>query len=216
MSDPNGRTVARGHLLVVIGPSGSGKGTVLKEVFARQERMFYSVSATTRAPREGERHGEQYYFVTHEEFQTMIAQDGLLEYANYVGNFYGTPRGPVMERLEAGDNVILEIEIQGARQVKQRFPEAVLLFILPPSLPELRRRLSGRGTESADVVRARLRKAVEEIPFAYECDYIVINDEVGRAAAEICAVIGSLSARQADMRPKIAQVLNTTISEEEE
>lgn len=197
----------KGHLIVAIGPSGSGKGTVLKEVFARETKTFYSVSATTRKPREGEIHGTHYFFVEQEEFRSLIETDGLLEYASYVGNFYGTPRRPVLERIEAGENVILEIEIQGAKQVRERYPDAVLLFILPPSLTELRRRLTGRGTEPEDVVDARLQKAREEIEFARECDYVVVNDVVERAADQICDILHSLPARRQDMLPAIDRVL---------
>ena len=200
--------MSKGHLLVLIGPSGCGKGTVLKEVLRLSPHTFYSVSATTRPPREGEVNGKHYYFISEADFHAMIKDDGLLEYARYVGNYYGTPRDAVMKRLDAGENVILEIEVQGAKQIREKFPEAVLLFILPPSIKELQCRLIGRHTEAAEAVDARLERAKEELEFASECDYIIINDVVETAAGKICSVIESLSCRAVDMKETIQNILN--------
>lgn len=166
----------KGLLLVVSGPSGTGKGTVCKELIKRNPDFKLSISATTRSPREGEVEGVSYYFLTKEKFSDMIGKGGFLEYAQIYSNFYGTPKGPVMEYLENGDDVILEIEMQGARQVKQMYPEAVLIFVLPPSLEELRRRLISRGTETEDQVNERLSTSFEEIKTIKDYDYFVFNE----------------------------------------
>ena len=153
----------RGILIVVSGFSGAGKGTLMKELMKRYEETYaLSVSATTRNPREGEVDGREYFFKTTEEFEKMIAKEELIEYARYVENYYGTPRTYVEQQLEAGKDVILEIEIQGALKVKERFPDTLLLFVTPPSAKELRRRLVGRGTETMEVIESRLARAVEE------------------------------------------------------
>ena len=153
----------RGILIVVSGFSGAGKGTLMKELMKRYEETYaLSVSATTRNPREGEVDGREYFFKTTEEFEKMIAKEELIEYARYVENYYGTPRTYVEQQLEAGKDVILEIEIQGALKVKERFPDTLLLFVTPPSAKELRRRLVGRGTETMEVIESRLERAVEE------------------------------------------------------
>ena len=199
--------MSRGSLLVVIGPSGCGKGTVLKEVLAKESNTFYSVSATTRPPRPGEEDGVHYYFISKGEFQRLIETDGLLEYASYVGNRYGTPRDAVLRRLDAGENVILEIEVQGAKQVREKYPEAVLIFILPPSMEELQSRLLGRRTEGEEIVSQRLEKAREEMAFARECDYVIVNDRVEDAARRLCAVIESLPCRGKSMRDRIEEIL---------
>ena len=168
----------RGILLVVSGFSGAGKGTLMKELLHRYENYALSVSATTRKPREGEEEGREYFFKTREEFEQMIADGELIEYACYVGNYYGTPKAYVEQKLEEGRDVILEIEIQGARKVKECFPDTVLLFVSPPSAEELRRRLTKRGTESAEVIESRLSRAVEEADGIEDYDYFVINDDL--------------------------------------
>ena len=162
----------RGILIVVSGFSGAGKGTLMKELMKRYEETYaLSVSATTRNPREGEVDGREYFFKTTEEFEKMIAKEELIEYARYVENYYGTPRTYVEQQLEAGKDVILEIEIQGALKVKERFPDTLLLFVTPPSAKELRRRLVGRGTETMEVIESRLARAVrsEERRVGKEC-----------------------------------------------
>ena len=179
-----------GLLLVVSGPASSGKGTVLSELLGKSSDFCYSVSATTRAPRPGEQDGVNYFFLTRAEFEKRIAERRMLEYTEYVGNYYGTPRDYVDAALADGKNVILEIEVDGAAQVKRLFPSAVLVFLCPPDLETLERRLRGRNTETEEVIARRLQKAKEEIMHATEYDYIVVNEEGGaaRAAEELLAV----------------------------
>jgi len=169
----------RGILLVLSGFSGSGKGTVVKEVMKKYSDTYaLSISATSRQPRPGERDGIEYFFKTREEFEEMIAKDELVEYAQYVSNYYGTPKAYVEEQLAAGKDVILEIEIQGALKIKKKFPDTLLLFMTPPSADELKDRLIGRGTETMDVVESRLARAVEEAQGIEEYDYLIVNDDL--------------------------------------
>lgn len=179
----------KGLLIVISGPSGSGKGTVLSRVFERRTGLFYSVSATTRAPRPGEINGQHYYFLTREEFEEKIKAGGMLEYAQYCGNYYGTPRRAVEEKRAGGLDVVLEIEVQGAALVKKACPDCVTIFIAPPSKEELERRLRGRGAEDDEVIKKRLETAVSEIEHAFDYDYIVVNDEVEKAAEKIDSII---------------------------
>ena len=170
--------MSKGVLTVVSGFSGAGKGTVMKRLIQKYDDYALSISVTTRKPREGERDGIEYFFKTKEEVETMIENDEFLEYARYVDNYYGTPRFYVEEMLAKGKNVILEIEIQGAMQIKAKNPEAVLIFVTPPSFEELRNRLVGRGTETAEVIESRLRRASEEAEGMPSYDYILVNDQV--------------------------------------
>ena len=170
--------MSKGVLTVVSGFSGAGKGTVMKRLIQKYDDYALSISVTTRKPREGERDGIEYFFKTKEEVETMIKNDEFLEYARYVDNYYGTPRFYVEEMLAKGKNVILEIEIQGAMQIKAKNSEAVLVFVTPPSFEELRNRLVGRGTETADVIESRLRRASEEAEGMSSYDYILVNDQV--------------------------------------
>lgn len=170
--------MSKGVLTVVSGFSGAGKGTVMKRLIQKYDDYALSISVTTRNPREGERDGIEYFFKTKEEVEAMIENDEFLEYARYVDNYYGTPRFYVEEMLAKGKNVILEIEIQGAMQIKAKNPEAVLVFVTPPSFEELRNRLVGRGTETADVIESRLRRASEEAEGMPSYDYILVNDQV--------------------------------------
>ena len=180
--------MSKGKLLVLSGPSGAGKSTVVSKLMERRGDVCFSVSATTRAPRPGEQDGVNYFFVTRERVEEMVRTGELLEHAEYVGNCYGTPRAYVEQRLDAGYNVILDIEVQGARQVMEAAPEAVLVFLIPPTLAELERRLRARGTESDEVIRGRLERAKEECRSDFY-RYIVINDDADTAAKELDAII---------------------------
>ena len=178
----------RGRLFVISGPSGTGKGTICKELI-KDEKIRLSVSMTTRNPREGEVHGVSYYFATKEEFLQKIEAGGFLEYAEVFGNYYGTPKMEVLELLDKGMDVLLEIDVQGALQIKDVYPEAVLVFILPPSMADLRARLTGRGTETQDVVERRLGEAAKEISYVKQYDYAVINDDLYEAIENVKMVI---------------------------
>lgn len=179
----------KGILIVVSGFSGAGKGTIMKELLGRYGNYALSVSATTRSPRPGEEEGKAYFFKTTDEFEKMIAKDELIEYAKYVDNYYGTPRTYVEEQLKAGKDVILEIEIQGALKVKDKFPDTLLLFVTPPSAGELKKRLLNRGTETIDVIEYRLRRAKEEAEGMDQYDYLVINDELDVCVEEVHRII---------------------------
>lgn len=168
----------QGILTVISGFSGAGKGTVLNRLLEKYDNYALSISATTRKPRDGEENGREYFFKTREEFEKMIAKDELIEYAMYVNNYYGTPKAYVQEQLSLGRDVILEIEVQGALKVKEKFPDTPLLFIAPPSASELRRRLTGRGTEGADVIEERMRTAAREALVMESYDYIIVNDDL--------------------------------------
>ena len=178
----------KGRLFVISGPSGTGKGTICKELI-KDDKIRLSVSMTTRNPREGEVHGVSYYFATKEEFLQKIEAGGFLEHAEVFGNYYGTPKMEVLELLDEGIDVLLEIDVQGALQIKEVYPEAVLVFILPPSQEELRNRLSGRGTETPDVVERRLGEAAKEISFVNQYDYAVVNDDLEEAIDNVKSVI---------------------------
>ena len=175
----------QGLLAVVSGFSGAGKGPLMKELLKRYDNYALSISATTRSPREGEADGREYFFISQERFQQMIEEDRLIEYAQYVNHYYGTPKDYVMQQMAQGKDVILEIEIQGALKVKKRFPDALLLFVTPPSAEELCRRLVGRGTETLEVINARLRRAAEEASGMEAYDYLLINDEIDRCVEEM-------------------------------
>ena len=179
----------QGILVVVSGFSGAGKGTLMKELLKRYDNYALSISATTRAPREGETDGKEYFFVTKEQFEKMRDERKLVEYAQYVNNYYGTPKEYVEQKMAEGKDVILEIEIQGALKVKKRFPDALLLFVTPPSAEELRRRLVGRGTETLEVINARLARAAEEASGMEAYDYLLINDDLDRCVEEMHQLI---------------------------
>ncbi|WP_336786463.1 guanylate kinase [Paenibacillus sp. MMO-177] len=179
----------KGLLIVLSGPSGVGKGTVCSVLRQKVPELVYSVSATTRKPRQGEIDGINYFFKTREQFQEMIAKDALLEHAEYVGNCYGTPRDFVESTLASGKDVILEIEVQGALKVKEKFPEGVFVFLLPPSLDELKSRITGRGTETQDTINNRMSVAVEEMSLIRHYDYAVVNDEIDAACHRIQSII---------------------------
>lgn len=168
----------KGCLVIISGFSGAGKGTVVRKLTTRYDNYALSVSATTRAPRQGEENGREYFFKTREEFEELIRQDALYEYAQYVSNYYGTPKAYVQQQLDAGKDVILEIEVQGALNVKAKNPEALLLFVTPPSAQELKRRLIGRGTETLEVINERMARASEEALLMDRYDYLIINDKL--------------------------------------
>ncbi|MDE3838463.1 guanylate kinase [Bacillus methanolicus] len=180
----------KGLLIVLSGPSGVGKGTVRKEIFSQPDIAFeYSISMTTRPPREGEVDGVDYFFKTREEFEELIKQGKLLEYAEFVGNYYGTPIDYVEETLNAGKDVFLEIEVQGARQVREKFPDGLFIFLMPPSLSELKNRIVTRGTETEEVINNRMTVAREEIEMMSLYDYVVENDRVELAVERIKAIV---------------------------
>ncbi len=178
-----------GILVVFSGPSGAGKGTILKRYFEDNPPAVLSVSATTRPPRPGEVDGVHYHFVTRAEFERMIAENGVLEYNVYNGNYYGSPRGPIEEELRKGHDVILEIETNGAGHIRRMFPSALSIFVLPPTFEELKKRLIGRGTESPEEIQARLEKGRKEIEMALDYDYIVVNDQVEQAAQVLDGIL---------------------------
>lgn len=180
----------KGLLIVLSGPSGVGKGTVRKALFEREDHnLVYSISMTTREPRKGEVNGKDYFFVSKEKFEYMINNDGFLEYAEFVNNYYGTPIDEVNELIAKGNEVVLEIEVQGALQVREKVKDAILIFIAPPSLDALYSRLHNRGTESEEIINQRIEKAKKEINLADKYDYIVINDTVENASDRIMAII---------------------------
>ena len=179
----------KGILIVVSGFSGAGKGTLMNRLIDEYNNYALSISATTRAPRPGEEDGREYFFLKKEEFEKRIEAGGFIEYACYCDNYYGTPRDYVENQLKAGKNVVLEIEIQGAMKIRQQFPTALLLFVMPPDVPELKRRLTGRGTESPEVVAKRLNRAVEEAKGIEEYDYILINDDLETCVKKLHEIV---------------------------
>lgn len=179
----------KGILMIISGFSGAGKGTVVKELLEKYSNYALSISATTRQPREGEQEGISYFFKTTEEFEQMIQEERFIEYAQYVGNYYGTPKDYVQSQLEAGKDVILEIELQGALKVKEQFPETVLVFLTPPTAKELEKRLVGRGTEDAQTIEKRMSRAYEEAFYMDKYTYVVVNDTLEECVREIHGIV---------------------------
>ena len=201
----------KGILIVLCGFSGAGKGTLMKELMKTYDNYALSISMTTRSPRPGEEDGREYFFTTRENFEEKIAQNGLIEYAEYCGNYYGTPREYVEKQLQAGKDVILEIEIQGMRKVKQMFPEMLPLFVTPPSAEELERRLTGRGTETAEVIAKRLQRAVQEAEGVEDYEYLIVNDDLQTCVKEIHSIVQAAKrapARNVEFINQIREELN--------
>lgn len=180
-----------GVLIVISGFSGAGKGTLMKRLLEDYDEYALSISMTTRGKRPGEENGREYFFVSREEFEDAISKDNFVEYANYCGNYYGTPKAYVEEKLKEGKNVILEIEVQGAMQIKKKFPEALLLFVTPPTVKELERRLRSRGTETEEAIQKRLTQASTEAKLMDKYDYLVINDDLDKCVQEMHGIIGA-------------------------
>ena len=192
----------KGGVFISSGPTGSGKDTVMTELFKKMPELLFSISSITRAMRVGEREGEKYNFITRERFEDMLKNDRLLEHNEFVGNYYGTPREPVERAVANGQDMVIEVDVNGAAQIREKMPEAVSIFIMPPSFAELKRRLSGRGTESEELIQKRLASALGEIKRAAEYDYIVVNEDITAAADDIMSVI--LSSRlKTDRQTKI-------------
>lgn len=198
----------KGLLIVLSGPSGVGKGTVRKAIFDHPETNFkYSISMTTRGRREGERDGIDYFFKTHEEFETLIEQDKFIEYAEYVGNYYGTPVDYVKETIADGHDVFLEIEVEGAKQVREKFPDALFIFLAPPNLAQLEERLIGRGTDSQEVISYRIREAKRELRLMNLYDYVVINDDVDTARQKVQCIVEASHLERSRVENKLRKLL---------
>ncbi|MBQ7474035.1 MAG: guanylate kinase [Oscillospiraceae bacterium] len=195
----------KGRLIVVSGPSGAGKSTVVFKAINGRQDMCFSTSVTSRKPRPGEVDGREYFFIDPERFEQMVENDELLEHAVYVGNYYGTPRKFVEDKLAAGDSVFLDIEVQGARQVKAKMPDAVMIFLIPPSLDELKKRLEFRGTETEESIRGRLARAREEYAEADFYDYIVVNDDLETAANELLSILTAEKCRFASRKQMLRE-----------
>lgn len=181
--------MTKGRVYIISGPSGSGKDTVMKKVFEKRPDISFSISSITRNMRPGEVEGEKYNFISRERFEEMIANDELLEHNVFVGNYYGTPKAPVLNCIENGQDILIEVDVNGAAQIRKKMPEAVSIFIMPPSLEVLKNRLTGRGTDSADVIAKRLGESLREIASATDYDYIVVNDDLETAANDFVAIM---------------------------
>lgn len=197
----------KGLLLVLSGFAGSGKGTIMKSIVEKYDRYALSVSATTRSPRPGEEHGREYFFMDKGEFEELIRNDKLFEYAQYVDNYYGTPKEYVEEQRNAGKDVFLEIEIQGALQIKEAVPDAILIFVMPPSVAELKKRLIGRGTETEEVIERRMKRASEEAQGVEKYDYLLINDDIDACVEELHGIVLSEHRKVSRNMPTIDKML---------
>ena len=198
----------KGGVFIISGPSGSGKDTVLAELFRNKPDLLFSISSITRPMRQGEKEGEKYNFISKEKFLYMIENDMLLEHNVFVENYYGTPREPVENAVKEGKDIIIEVDVNGAAQIREKLPEAVSIFIMPPSFDELKRRLKGRGTESDELIEKRLNSALGEIKRAAEYDYIIVNDNITAAADNILSVILSASFKTDRQKTIIEEVLS--------
>lgn len=198
----------KGGVFIISGPSGSGKDTVLAELFRNRPDLLFSISSVTRPMRQGEKEGDKYNFISRDKFEYLIENDMLLEHNVFVGNYYGTPREPVERAVAEGKDIIIEVDVNGAAQIRQKLPEAVSIFIMPPSFHELKRRLRGRGTESEELIEKRLNSALGEIKRASEYDYIIVNDNITAAADDILSVILSSSFKTDRQKNIIDEVLS--------
>lgn len=199
----------KGSLFIISGPSGSGKDTILAKLFERQSDIAFSISSITRAMREGEVEGQKYHFISREEFEELIKNDEFLEYNEFVGNYYGTPKAPVEECIKNGRDMIIEVDVNGAAQIREKAREAISIFIMPPSYEELKRRLTGRGTDAPEVIASRLEAALSEIKRANEYDYIVTNDEIDLAVDNVLHIILSERLRVLRQQKLINEVLES-------
>ena len=197
----------KGSIFVISGPSGSGKDTILVKLFEKQPELCFSISSITRNMRDGEVEGEKYHFISREEFEDLIKNDMLLEYNEFVGNYYGTPRLPVEEAINCGKDMVIEVDVNGAKQIRSKMPEVVSIFIMPPSYEELKRRLTGRGTDAKEVIESRLKMALDEINRAKEYDYIVVNDKIDQAVNDVLHIILSEHLKVERQKNKIDEVL---------
>ena len=204
--------MSKGGVFIVAGPSGSGKDTLFKELFKKRPDIKFSISSITRDMRVGEVEGEKYNFITREKFEDMLKNDELLEYNVYIGNYYGTPKAPVVAAIENGEDILIEVDVNGAKSIREKMPEAVSVFILPPSYKELKRRLSGRGTESEEVIEKRMHESLSEIARAIEFDYIVVNDNIDEAVDDIIEIIQSSRLMLKRQKNLIDGVLNNVES----
>lgn len=200
-SDTSKLCTSQGRLIVLTGPSGVGKGTLMRLLLQRHPDLYYSVSATTRAPREGEIDGQHYHFISRAQFEKLVARGEFLEWAEFAGNYYGTPKTPVQNQVDAGKNVLLEIELEGARQVRKSFPQAFSIFILPPSIAELEKRIRGRGQDSPEAIAKRMHRAIEEISAADEFDLKIVNDDLEKALSAIESALFEESAITSNANP---------------
>ena len=204
----------KGILLVVSGPSGAGKGTICAAIRKVFPKLNYSISMTTRAPRKGEVEGTSYFFRTNEEFEKLIKEDAVLEYARVYDHYYGTPKKYALDKIENGESVLLEIDIQGAMQVKQRYPQGVFVYVVPPSLDVLSARIHGRGTDSEEVIQKRLAKITDELAMAHKYDYIIVNDVLEDAVHKVCSILEAESCKLSRNEGQVEVIFNQYINKE--
>lgn len=198
----------KGGIFIISGPSGSGKDTLLKELFKKFPEIKFSISSVTRDMREGEKEGEKYNFISRSKFEEMIKNDELLEYNVYVGNYYGTPKKPVIQAVDKGEDIVIEVDVNGAKNIRSKLPQAISIFIMPPSFEELERRLSDRGTETKEAIAERMNSALSEIKRALEYDYIVVNDDIDIAVQDIIQIISGSRLMLKRQKHIIDEVLN--------
>ncbi len=199
--------MAKGNVFIISGPSGSGKDTILKEVLMKKADIYFSISSITRKMREGEVEGEKYHFISREEFEEGLAKDAFLEYNKYLDNYYGTPKAPIEAQIARGGDVIIEVDVNGAHSIRSKLPEAISVFIMPPSFEVLKKRLSGRGTETKEQIEGRLKAALDEIERAVEYDYIVINDDLDLAVEDFLTIMRAENLKLNQQKTLINEVL---------